>query len=120
MAETAIAAQAVNGPYVLETATQFTTLTTTASDPTNKNKILMTTGKVLVIFEGAAAADYWVTVESSLDAYGREGDITEYDVLQTTWAARIFEPPGWEQTTGGRDLVIDTENAGIKILAIPL
>lgn len=121
MAATAISEQAVNGPYVLETATQFTTLTETASDPTNMNKVVMSRGRCLVLFHNSSAdTDYWVTVDSTNDPYGRVGDINQEDIGFGEWGARIFEGPGWEQTLGGRDLLIDTENAAVKIIAIPL
>lgn len=121
MAATAISEQVVNGPYVLETGTQFTTLTETASDPTNMNKVVMSTGRALVIFHNSDGANpYWATVYSSKDAYGRTADVTQFSLAANAWAARVFEGPGWEQTTGGRDLLIDTENVAVKITAIPL
>lgn len=121
MAVTAIAEQEVLGAYVLETATQFTTLTETAGDPTNMNSVVMGTGRCLMIFHNSDGANpYWVTVESSNDPQGRTADITEVDIAANGWVARIFEARGWEQTLGGRNLLFDTENVAIKVIAIPI
>lgn len=121
MAATAIAEQPVNGAYVLETATQFTTLTETATDPTNMNSVVMSSGRCLVIFHNSDGANpYWVTVDSTNDPHGRVGDITEEDIAANGWAMHFFEGPGWEQTLGGRNLLIDTENVAIKMIAIPV
>lgn len=121
MAATAIAEQEVLGPYVLETATQFTTLTETASDPTNMNTVTVSTGRCLLLFHNSDGANaYWVTVNSSEDPQGRTADISQEDIAANGWAARIFEPRGWEQELGGRNLLFDTENAAIKVIAIPI
>ena len=78
MAETVLAQQEVLGPYVRETATQFTTLTMTESDSTNKNIITMSSGRTLLIVQNTDAANTeWVTVEASDDAYGRATPITQ-------------------------------------------
>lgn len=126
MAATALAEQTVLGPYVLETATQFTTLTTTAGDPTNMNSIAMSTGRCLVLFYNSDTANAeWVTVYSSEDPHGRTANITQESIVASSttllgWKAFIFEGRGWEQTLGGRDLLIDVESADVKLLAIPL
>lgn len=121
MAVTLLPEQRVVGPYVKEGTTQFTTLTTTASDPTNKNSIVMSTGRCLVLFENSDGANPgWVTVEASDDAYGRTTGITQQDIPASGWGAFIFEPHGWEGSLGGRNLTVDTEASTIKILAIPL
>ena len=121
MAATALAQQAVNGPYVQETATQFTTLTMTESDPTNKNEIVMSTGRTLVIIQNTDAVNTeWVTVEASDDAYGRSTPITQQSIPASGWVAMFFSPLGWEQTLGGKNLVIDTESTDADILAIPV
>lgn len=121
MAATAIAEQEVLGAYVNEGATQFTTLTMTESDPTNMNKIVMSTGRCLVIFQNTDGVNAeWVTAHASDDPFGRATDITEQDIAASGWAAYIFEPRGWEQNLGTRDLLIDTESTDVDILAIPL
>lgn len=121
MAATAIAEQEVLGAYVQETATQFTTLTMTESDSTNMNKIVMSTGRCLVIFQNTDGANAeWVSVFASDDPFGRATDITQQDLAASAWGAFIFEPRGWEQTLGGKDLLIDTESTDVDILAIPI
>lgn len=121
MAATVIPEQSVLGPYVLETSTQFTTLTEAASDPTNMNSISMSTGRCLVIFHNSDGANpYWVTVDSTPDPHGRVADITQQSIAANAWGMHFFEGPGWEQTLGGRNLLIDTENLAIKMIAIPV
>lgn len=121
MTATAIAEQEVLGPYVLETSTQFTTLTETVCDPTNMNTVVMGTGRCLLLFHNSDGANpYWVTVASSDDPHGRTADITEMDIPADGWVARIFEARGWEQALGGRNLLFDTENVAIKAIAIPI
>lgn len=121
MAATVLAQQEVLGPYVQETATQFTTLTTTASDPTNMNVVTMSSGRTLLIVNnGDAVNTEWVTVYASDDAYGRATDITQQSIPASGWVAMFFEPHGWEQTLGGKDLLIDSESTDAKLLAIPV
>lgn len=121
MAATAIAEQRVVGAYVREGDTQFTTLTETASDPTNMNTVVMSAGRCLVLFHNSDGANpYWVTVDASDDPYGRSTNITEQNIPANGWAAYLFEPRGWEQALGGRNLLIDTENVAIKMIAIPV
>ena len=121
MAEKVIAEQAVNGPYVREGSTQFTTLTMTESDATNKNVITMSTGRTLLIVQNTDAANTeWVTVEASDDAYGRATPITQQAIPASSWVAMFFEPHGWEKTLGGRNLVVDTESTDADLLAIPV
>ena len=121
MAATVLAEQTVLGAYVKEGETQFTTLTMTESDPTNMNKVVMSTGRCLLIVQNTDAVNAeWVTVDASDDAYGRATDITQQDIAASGWAAFIFEPPGWQQTLGGRDLLFDTESTDVDIVAIPI
>lgn len=118
---TALAEQIVNGPYTLEGGTPFTTVTFTDGDPTNMTSIVMSTGRCLVLFRNTDPTNpAWVQVESSRDEFGRLGDITQEDIAQTAYGGRIFEPRGWEQTLGGKNLLIDVENNTIEILAIPI
>lgn len=121
MAATALAEQEVLGPYVLETATQFTTLTFTDGDDANMNSIVMSTGRCLVLFRNTdddTAA--WVTAVSSNDPHGRTADITQEDIGFGEYGAHFFEARGWEQTLGGRDLAITCSNAEVVIAAIAL
>ena len=122
MAYIAIAPQEVLGPYISEgAAVQMTSPTFTAGDPTNLNLITMTTKRILILVtntSGGAAGT--VTISSTNDPYGRTATITTFSVADTEFAARIFEAPGWEQTLGGRDILITPSAVTMEILAIPL
>jgi len=120
MAPTAISPQEVAGPYISEALTQLTTVTWTAGDATNSNKIVMTTRRILLLFRNDNVAAQYVTIAASNDPYGRTAPITQLDIGASAYAARIFEAVGWEQTLGGRDLLITPESTDINILAIPL
>lgn len=122
MAATLLPEQEVLGAYVNDdAAAQFTTLTTTASDPTNMNKIVMSSGRTLLIVQNSDAANTeWVTVYASDDPYGRATNITQQSIPSSGWVAMFFESRGWEQTLGGKDLLIDSESADAKLLAIPV
>ena len=121
MAETVLAQQEVLGPYVRETATQFTTLTMTESDSTNKNIITMSSGRTLLIVQNTDAANTeWVTVEASDDAYGRATPITQQAIPASSWVAMFFEPHGWEQTLGGKNLSVTAAHGDVVIAAIAL
>lgn len=121
MAATALAEQPVLGAYVKEGETQFTTLTMTESDSANMNKVVMSTGMTLLIIQNTDGANAeWTTIYASDDAYGRSTDITEQDTPAASWSMYLFQAHGWEQTLGGRDLLIDTESTDVDLLAIPV
>lgn len=121
MAYTAIAQQAVAGPYLSEAATaKLTTVTFTAADASNGNEIVMATGRTLIMVQNTDASAGTVTINSSKDPYGRAATISAFSVAAGAFAARVFEPVGWESTAGGRNLVITASAATMKILAIPL
>lgn len=121
MAYTAIAEQAVAGPYYAEGgAAELTTVTFTAADATNSNQIVMSKKRVLLLFTNGGASPATVTVLSSADAYGRKGNITTFSIAAGAYAARFFEAPGWEQTLGGKNLVITPSATDIEVLAIPI
>lgn len=120
MALTSVSPQTVAGPYIAESATQLTALTWTAMDATNGNKIVMPGRRILLLFRNDNVAAQWVTIEGSNDPYGRDTTISQLDIAAGGYAARIFEPVGWEQTLGGRDLTLDAESTDVFVLAIPL
>lgn len=121
MAATAIAQQAIAGPYQAESVSaKLTTVTFTAADATNGNKIVMTTGKTLLLLNNTGASAVTVTIASSKDPYGRVSDITTFSIAAGAFVARIFEPVGWEQNLGARDLSVVGSATDLKILAIPL
>lgn len=120
MAATSVTPTDVAGAYVAESATQLTTLTWTAVDITNTNKVVMSGRKLLLIFRNDDVATQTVTISSSADPFGRTADISAVDVAASAYAARILEPVGWEQTLGGKDIIIDASDADMKFVAINL
>ena len=120
MAATVIAPQDILGAYVSESATQLTTLTFTAIDIVNTNKITMSGRKMILLFRNDDVAEKTVTISSSDNPYGRTADVTAFAMAAGAYAIREFEPPGWEQTVGGRDMIITANDADIKVAAINL
>src|SRR5210317_200592 len=120
MAYTAIAPQEVAAAYISEAAAaQMTTVTFTAGDNTNSNTVVMPGRKMLILVtntSGGAAGT--VTITASDDPYGRTATITAFSVADGAFAARIFEPVGWEQNLGGRDILITPSATTMEILAI--
>jgi hypothetical protein len=120
MAATALAVQEAAATYAAEGSTQFATLTMTAGDATNGNKVVIPGSRVLVLAHNSSGdTAYDLEVTSSNDKQGRTADILQ-ELAFGDWHMRIFTPNGWEQTLGGKDLQIDVENAAITLLAIPL
>lgn len=120
MAQTVIAEQEPAGPYVAEGATQFATTTFTAGDVTNGNKIIMSGSGVLLLVRNSGASAGTVSVASSKDKYGRKADITAFSIPAGAVVNRVFTPEGWEQVTGGRDLVLSPSAATIEFAALRL
>lgn len=116
---TTISETEVKGPYESEAGTQMTTLTFGAGD-TAGNKVVMTTGRTLLLVQNGGGGAGTVTVTSSADPYGRTADISAFSVAAGEFAARIFAAVGWEQTVGGRDLLITPSATTMKFVAIPL
>ena len=121
MAATAIAPQDVLGAYVSEGATaQLTTLTWTAIDIANTNSVTMTGRKVLFLFRNDDVATQTVTITSSENPWGRSANITTEDVAASAYAARMFEPPGWENALGSRQIILTASDADMYFAAINL
>jgi hypothetical protein len=74
----------------------------------------------VIVQNGDAVNPEWVTVFASDDPFGRTADITQQSIPASGWAAYIFEPRGWEQELGSRNLLMDVESTDVKILAIPI
>lgn len=121
MAATVIAPQDALGAYVSESAAvQLTVLTWTAIDIVNTNSITMTGRKLMLLFRNDDVATKTVTISSSENPYGRAADVTTEDMAAGAYAVRIFEPVGWEQTLGGRNMIITASDADIFVAAINL
>ena len=120
MAATVIAPQDPLGAYVSESATQMTTLTWTAIDIVNTNSITMSGRKIMLLFRNDDVAEKTITISSSENPYGRSADVTAFAMAASAYAVRIFEPVGWEQTLGGRNMIITANDADIFVAAINL
>jgi hypothetical protein len=119
MAYTAIAPQTATPAYNAEGGTDMATLTFTSGDATNSNLVTMTGRKILLLVTNTSGgASGTVTIASSDDPYGRTDEITTFTVADGAFAARWFEPVGWEQTLGGRDILITPSATTMEILAI--
>lgn len=117
---TEITVQKVNGPYVGSAdTTPLTTLTWTAADTTG-NSVVMPGSRVLLLFRNSGASTRTVTVPSSYDPYGRKADIPATNIGAGVIFGRIFEPRGWEQTLGGRNIEFTANHAEVLVAAIAL
>lgn len=117
---TAIDVQEIKGAYVAEgTTPQLSTVTWTAADTTG-NTITMPGSRVLVLFRNSGASVRTVAVTSSADPYGRKADIAATNIAAGAIFAKVFEARGWEQTLGGRDLLVTASHAEVLIAAIGL
>lgn len=115
-----ITVQEINGPYVGSAdTTPMSTLTWTAAS-TGADTIVIPNKRVLVLLRNSGATPRAVTVASSFDAYGRKGDISGTNIAAGAIWGRIFEPHGWEQSLGGKNLSITAAHAEVLIAAIAL
>jgi hypothetical protein len=121
MAETALTVNEVAGPYVAEDATaQMTAVTAEAGDATDGNVINMAGRDVLIRAENTdGVTAYDLTVNSGKDPYGRTATFT-FEIPASTVVYRKFTALGWEQTTGGGDLIVLVENVAIEFEVIQL
>jgi len=120
MAATVVAPQTILGSNVSESATQMTTLTWTAIDIVNTNSITMGTRKLLLIFRNDDVAEKTITISSSENPYGRSADVSGFAMAAGAYAIREFEPKGWEQTVGGRNIILTANDADIFVAAVNL
>lgn len=115
-----ITVQEINGPYVGSAdTTPMSTLTWTAAS-TGADTIVIPNKRVLVLLRNTGATPRAVTVASSFDAYGRKADISGTNIAAGAIWGRIFEPHGWEQSLGGKNLSITAAHAEVVIAAIAL
>lgn len=119
-AQTVIAEQVPLGPHVAEGSTQFGVVTFTAGDATNGNKIIMNGNGILLLVRNSGAGAGTVSVASSKDRYGRKADISAFSIAADAIVARVFTPEGWEQVTGGRDLILTPSATTIEFAAFRL
>lgn len=115
MARTALTKTTAPGCYV----PTFTEVTMNAADVANGNYFVMTGRELLVMRNSSADTDYYVTIDSVDDPFGRQEDITQVDIGfgdVVVWGPVQLE--GWRQSTGW--LHINAENAAILIGVIVL
>lgn len=113
-----IAVQEINGPYEPSSdATPLSTLTWTAAS-TGADSIVMPGRRVLLLFRNSGASTRTITIASSFDPYGRKADISAVNIAAGAIYGRFFEPRGWEQELGGRNLSVTCNHAEVLIAAI--
>jgi hypothetical protein len=103
---------------VLTNPTAGVTLTFTAADTSNGNKVALT-GKELILVQNSGASAYTVTVTSAPDSLGRTKDITADSI--PAGGFKVYGVPqveGWRQTDG--TLSLDANNAAIKFCVVRL
>lgn len=113
-----ITVQEINGPYVGSADTTPLSPLTWTPASTAVDTIVIPNKRVLVLLRNSGATPRAVTVSSSYDAYGRKNDISGTNIAAGAIWGRIFEPHGWEQTLGGKNLSITAANAEVLIAAI--
>ncbi len=115
-----ITVQAINGPSVGGAATTpMSTLAWTAGS-CGAATIGIPNKRVLLLLRNGGATPRAVTVASNFDAYGRKADISGTNIAAGAIWGRIFEPHGWEQTLGGKNLSITAAHGDVVIAAIAL
>lgn len=120
-APTVISEQVPTGPYLAESnATKLATVAFAAGDATNGNKVIMGGQRVLLLIRNSAVSAGTVSIASSKDRFGRVADIAAFSIAAGAIVGRIFEPEGWEQVSGGKDLLITPSATTIEIAALRL
>lgn len=120
-APTVISEQVLPGPYQAATiAAKLATIVFNAGDSVNGNKVIMGSEQVLILIRNTGASAGTVSIASSKDKYGRTADIDAFSIAADAEVGRIFTPEGWQQVTGGRDLLITPSAATIEIAALRL
>jgi hypothetical protein len=59
-------------------------------------------------------------VFASDDPFGRTADITQQSIPASGWAAYIFEPRGWEQELGSKNVEFACSHAEVLVAAIAI
>ena len=114
-----ITVQEINGPYVGSAdTTPMSALTWTAAS-TAADTIVIPNHRLLLLVRNGGATPRLVTIASNYDAYGRKNDISDTLAASEIWGF-IFEPHGWEQSLGGKDLSITGAHGDVLIAAIAL
>jgi hypothetical protein len=97
----------------------FVELTMTAADTDDFEQFTLTGREIVVVTNTSADTNYYVTVTSVDDTFGRSEDITQQDIaFGETWIWGPVAIAGWQQTNGY--LYMAGENAALKFGIITL
>lgn len=109
MAETLLVKTTAPGPYSKVGAA----VTMAAGDVANGNYVPAGGLILLVVQNTDGATPYWVNIASSVDPFGRTGDVAQQDLA--AGEIRIFLLPalGWQNAAGR--IIITVENAAIEL-----
>lgn len=117
MPRTAITPITPIGPFpALPVAANSLDFAYTAGDAVNGNTIdFGGASRMLVCFQNVNAGAQTFTLQSALDSFNREGDITAYSLAAGEFGAFMVTRNGWRQSDN--DLYIDVSHADVKIAA---
>lgn len=117
MARTAITKIDVVGPYpTLPIAANALDFALTAADVANGNAIAFGNfSRLLLVMQNTNAGAQTVTITTAPDDLNRTGDITDYSIGASEFAAIVVAKRGYRQDSG--DLYIDASDAGILFAA---
>ena len=106
------------GSYGDYSSANVADLTMTAGDVGGDQ--FVATGRDLVVVYNSGGATYYITIESTDDPYGREGDITQYDVGAGEHAVfGPFKRPGWVDSSGYIQITVENAALYVGIVALP-
>lgn len=119
---TAIAATTIAQPYENEDVTaKLTNLDFTALAAAATHTFPVgSRGVILLVKNTNATTAATVTISSSYDDYGRQADITAYELTAGEEYARKFLPKGWENAAGSGLVNVTVSASGLEFCAIAL
>lgn len=121
MPRTAAAAQAPKTGYAATISADGLQYTMTAGDASNGNTVPWVGNRMMLLLQNVSTdTDYYVTVTSVADRFGRTTAIlTQYDVnFGGDPEGIILDREGWQQSDGA--LYIDVENAAVEFAVLAL
>jgi hypothetical protein len=113
-----ITVQTPNASYTSEgTAAQFNALSWTACATTG-DTFVIPGRKVLVLWRNSGASTRTITIPSSADPHGRKADIAATNIAAGAIYGRFFEPLGWEQTLGSKNIEFTANHAEVLVAVL--
>lgn len=113
-----IEVQVPAGPYTAESAEeQLVELEWTACATTG-DYFVIPGRKVLVLWRNSGASTRTIAIPSSADPYGRKADIAATNIAAGAIYGRYFEPLGWEQVHGGKNIEFTANHAEVLVAVI--